>query len=149
MRIRLIGFPWHPRLIAPTNSTNMKNKTKLASISLLAASVALLPLVGARADEKTVFGAIAYSMKTKQYGVGAGDTKDEAKKNAIKFCEKTDCEVLLEYKNDCGALAVSKDGYYGSGEAKTKEEAKENAMKFCKEKGKDCEVVTTDCTADK
>ena len=135
--------------MAPTNLISMKNKSILASICLLAALIVLLPLAGAGADEKTVFGAIAYSMKTKQYGVGAGDTKEEAKKNAIKFCEKADCEVLLEYKNDCGALAVSKDGYYGSGEAKTKDEAKENAMKFCKEKGKDCEVITTDCTADK
>ena len=127
----------------------MKNKTIVASICLLAALIALLPLVGARADEKNVFGAIAYSMKSKQYGVGAGDTKDEAKKNAMKFCEKSDCEILLEYKNDCGALAVSKDGYYGVGEAKTKADAKEYAMKFCKEKGKDCEVIVTDCTADK
>lgn len=125
------------------------NKTIFTSICLLVALLAFLPLVGVRADEKNIFGAIAYSMKTRQYGVGAGDTKDEAKKNAIKFCEKADCEVLLEYKNDCGALAVSKDGYYGSGEAQTKEEAKANALKFCKEKGKDCEVITTDCTADK
>ena len=54
-----------------------------------------------------------------------------------------------EYWNNCAAFAVSKDGYFGWGAAKTKDEAKENAMKSCKEKGKDCEVIVTDCTADK
>lgn len=127
----------------------MKDKTILASICLLAALIALLPLVGARADEKNVFGAIAYSWKSGQYGVGTGDTKKEAKKNAIKFCEKADCEVLLEYWNNCAALAVSKDGHFGWGAAKTEDEAKESAMKSCKEKGKDCEVIVADCTADK
>lgn len=125
----------------------MNNKTILASLCLLAALIALSPLL--RAADKDVYGAIAYSEKTQQYGVGAGDTKDEAKKNAIKFCEKSDCKVLLEYKNDCGALAISKDGYYGVGEAKTKDEAKDTAMKYCKEKGKNCEIVASDCTSDK
>ena len=127
----------------------MKTKTIVASICVLAGLIALLPLVSARADEKDVFGAIAYSGKTQQYGIGAGDTKEEAKKNALKFCENADCQVLREYKNDCGALAISKDGYYGVGEAKTKDEAKEIAMKFCKEKGKNCELVASDCTSDK
>lgn len=127
----------------------MKNKPIVASLSLFAAValIALVPLL--HAADKDVYGAIAYSGKTQQYGVGAGDTKDEAKKNAIKFCEKADCEVLLEYKNDCGALAISKDGYYGVGEAKTKDQAKEIAMKYCKEKGKNCEIVASDCTSDK
>jgi len=128
----------------------MKNNTIVASISLIAALIALLPNVAATADEKDVFGAIAYSAKSQQYGIGAGDTKEEAKKNALKFCESSDCQVLREYKNDCGALAIStKDGYYGVGEAKTKDEAKEIAMKYCKEKGKNCELVASDCTSDK
>jgi Domain of unknown function (DUF4189) len=80
----------------------MNTKPIIASICLLAALIALVPLLGAA--DKDAYGAIAYSMKSKQYGTGAGDTKDEAKKNA---------------------------------------------MKFCKEKGKDCEIVTTDCTSDK
>src|ERR1043165_1919655 len=104
----------------------MNTKSIVASICLVAALITLLPLL--RAADKDAYGAIAYSMKSKQYGTGAGDTKDEAKKNAMKFCEKADCEVVVEYKNDCAALAVSKDGYYGVGEAKTKDEAKENAM---------------------
>lgn len=125
----------------------MNNKTIVTSFCLVAAFIAFGPHL--QAGDKDVYGAIAYSGKTQQYGVGAGDTKDEAKKNAIKFCEKADCEVLLEYKNDCGALAISKDGYYGVGEAKTKDEAKEIAMKYCKEKGKSCELVASDCTSDK
>jgi Domain of unknown function (DUF4189) len=127
----------------------MKKKYLLPIICALAALITAFPLLTTRAADKTTYGAIAYSMKSKQQGVGAGDTKSEAKKNALKFCEAKDCEVLVEYQNDCGALAVSKDGYYGAGEGKDKAEAEANAMKFCKEKGKDCEAVVSDCTSDK
>ena len=126
----------------------MKNIPLLASVSLLIAGVAL-PLVATAADKKGTFGAIAYSEKTQQYGIGAGETSAEAKKNAISFCKSSDCEVVVEYKDDCAALAISKDGgYYGTGEADSKGEAKVNAMKFCSEKGKGCEIVVADCTAD-
>ena len=127
----------------------MKTKHLLSVICLVAVLIAVSPLLTGHAAGKTTYGAIAYSMKGKQQGVGAGDTQDEAKKNALKFCEAKDCEVLVEYKDDCGALAVSKDGYYGGGEGKDKKEAEANAMKFCKEKGKDCEVVVNDCTSEK
>ncbi len=126
----------------------MKNIPFIASVSLLIATVAL-PLVATAAGKKGTFGAIAYSEKTQQYGIGGGDTKEEAKKNAMSFCGKSDCEVVIEYKDDCAALAVSKDGFYGTGEADSKDEANKNAMKFCSEKGKGCEIVATDCTADK
>lgn len=126
----------------------MKKKYFLSAVCVVAALSTALPLL-TRAAGKTIYGAIAYSMKGKQQGVGAGDTKDEAKKNALKFCGAKDCEVLIEYKDDCGALAVSKDGYYGTGESKDKKEAEANAMKFCKEEGKGCEMVLSDCTSEK
>ncbi len=127
----------------------MKKELLATSLWILTASITL-PITANGADTKGVFGAIAYSESSQQYGVGAGESADEAKKNAMKFCGKRDCEVVIEYKDDCAALAISKDGgYYGTGEADSKDEAKKNAMKFCSEKGKGCEIVVSDCTSDK
>jgi hypothetical protein len=125
----------------------MNNQRILAlGLFMLALLVALPQMTAQIAAASSTFGAIAYSFRAKQYGVGAGETKAEAKKNALKFCEKGDCEVLVEYKQECGALVVSKDGYYGAGVGKNKAEAQKNAMDFCRKSAKGCELVVTDCT---
>jgi hypothetical protein len=108
----------------------------------------LPPLVTKTEAVKSPYGAIAYSTKTREYGIGAGDTKAEAKKNALGFCGKADCETLVEYHNDWGSLAASKDGFYGAGIGATKAEAQTNAMDFCKSSSKSCALVATDCTCE-
>lgn len=126
----------------------MSNKAMLALAALLfwVLIVGLPRVVTHTRAAESRFGAIAYSFKTEQYGVGAGDTTAEAKKNAMRFCEKRDCEILLEYKEECGSLAISKDGYYGSGVGRNRREAEKAALEYCRQSGNGCQIVITDCT---
>lgn len=85
--------------------------------------------------------------KEPAYGIGGGDSEQEAIDNAKKFCEEaggTACTQAMTYEQ-CGALAT--DGKKITwGKAPTKEEAEAGAKNAC---GSDaCEVVTSDCNAE-
>ena len=91
--------------------------------------------------------AIDQSQATKEpgYGIGGGDSEEEAKKNAIKFCHESGtvdgCKIMVTYKN-CGGIA-SNGHDIGWAMAPTKKDVEINAIKAC---GKDdCKVVTSDC----
>lgn len=84
------------------------------------------------------------SAKDAGYGVGRGDTKAEAKKDAIKECKSHDnkgCKVMVEY-NECGAYAASINSW-GTGTGKTEAEAKKLALKGCG--NNQCRIVVSDC----
>lgn len=84
------------------------------------------------------------SAKDAGYGVGRGDTKAEAKKDALKVCKSygsKNCKVMVEY-NECGAYAASINSW-GSGTGKTEAEAKKLALKGCG--NKQCRIVASDC----
>jgi hypothetical protein len=128
---------------------NWKSTIFAVAIVLMLVVLVGLPQLAAKTKAaKSPFGAIAYSIKTTEVGIGAGDTKAEAKKNALGFCAKADCEALVEYHNEWGSLAASKDGFYGAGVGATKAEAQKNAMDFCKASSKSCALVATDCTCE-
>ena len=81
------------------------------------------------------------------YGIGGGDTEQEAKENAQKFCGSDGakgCEVVTTYEH-CGSVAVKKSGKGGTwGLGDTKEGAISRALTKCG--GEDvCSVVVTDC----
>jgi hypothetical protein len=78
------------------------------------------------------------------YGVGGGDTKDEADKNAQKFCGTAggkNCSTVLSYEQ-CGAYAASASGA-GKGVGATQKSAEAAAISDCK--GADCKILTSDC----
>jgi hypothetical protein len=81
------------------------------------------------------------------YGIGAGDTSDEAIENAVKFCGEDGakgCAVLenLTYKA-CGAVAInakSRAYYYTRA---TRKEAEASALQNCQ--GDSCHILAADC----
>ena len=78
------------------------------------------------------------------YGIGGGETEDEAKEEAIKACKEygnKGCKVVVSYE-DCGAYAASKKGG-GFGINTTKKTAEAKAMSGCDDDG--CKVVVSDC----
>jgi hypothetical protein len=82
--------------------------------------------------------------KNPYWGAGGGGTKDEAEKNAQKFCAEAggkNCAVLVTYQQ-CGAYAAS-NKYSGTGTGATKEIAKVAALKECN--NANCSIVTADC----
>ena len=82
--------------------------------------------------------------KDPAYGVGGGDSKAEATKNAMKFCKEasgTKCDVAVTYEK-CGAYASSRK-YSGTGTASTAQEAKKKALGECNNAS--CRVLIADC----
>ena len=81
------------------------------------------------------------------YGIGGGDTEDEAKGNSQKFCSEDGakgCQVVTTYEK-CGSVAVNKTGKGGAwGIGDTKDGASARALTKCG--GEDaCKVIVTDC----
>jgi hypothetical protein len=82
--------------------------------------------------------------KDPAYGVGGGDTKAEATKNAMKFCKEAagvKCEVAVSYEK-CGAYASSRK-YSGSASASSESDAKKKALSECNDAS--CKILVADC----
>ena len=115
---------------------------------ILAASAALAFATVAAPAWAGSWGAIAVDLtvieKDPWYGVGGGDSEQEATDNAIKFCKEaggTTCKVAVTY-NQCGAYAASKS-HGGWGKAPDKAGAEAQAISGCS--NEHCKVVVSDC----
>jgi hypothetical protein len=105
--------------------------------------------LGAAADARDYYGAIAYSKTTRQLGyVFDLDSQDDAESAALVDCSDlaSDCEPLLWIRDACGALAISSDGAYGSAWGNDEETAEKNALAVCANYAKDCKIVRWVCT---
>lgn len=97
------------------------------------------------------FGAIAYDRKTGAWGYSYNwNTQREAEDNALAQCKKNDgpdCEVMVWYQRECGAVA-SADGdeaYWGTGDGEGAAGA--NALASCKrDGGKNCNIQVEECS---
>jgi hypothetical protein len=97
------------------------------------------------------FGAIAYGRHSGAWGYSYNwDTQKEAEENALAQCKKNDgpdCEVMVWYQRECGAVA-SADGdkaYWGIGDGGGAAGA--NALASCKKDGgKNCDIQVEKCS---
>lgn len=100
----------------------------------------------------STYGAIAVGLKNGSeitYGVGSGNTSDEAIEAAVTFCQEDggkNCAVIdnLSYKDGaCGAIAVNNKNraYYNI--RPTRKEAERSALDACI--GDDCQILAADC----
>ncbi len=94
------------------------------------------------------FGAIAYSPGTGGYGYSFKlANRAEAEKRAIQECGKDDCKVATWFFNNCGALAIGKNGAWGGANGNTERIAQAAAQRRCaKEGGTNCEIKFTQCS---
>ena len=118
------------------------------SLAVVLSALAVLVLAGpthaAAHPKKSVFGAIAYEPNRRAVGY-AYDFKSsrDAKIEALRQCGDPACEVVLNFRNACGAIArgparpVAVTGT-------TRAEAEAKAMRRCGHKA--CEVVAWACT---
>jgi len=74
------------------------------------------------------------------------DTEDEAKRVALKYCEKPDCQVITIVGNGCTALAVGDGNGYGYGFARDRAGAENRAMEECKKRTTGCRAICWTCT---
>lgn len=114
---------------------------------LTAAATALF--LGATAPAAWAAGAIAVYDEAETdpsdvgYGVGFGETREEAAAEAMSECRKAgnaQCKVAVRF-DSCGAYAASKQ-HYGVGWGENLLIAEANALAQC---GANCQIVVSDC----
>jgi hypothetical protein len=117
------------------------NVARAVAVSLLFAVPTLAEAAG--------WGALALDTEKAErspyYGIGGGDTENEAIENALHFCQEAGgkaCKSIVTYEQ-CGALAVSGTGDAGWGKAPTKTQAEAQAIAGCQNDL--CKVVSSDC----
>ena len=77
------------------------------------------------------------------YGIGTGETREAAGKDALVECKKagnSNCKVAVRY-DTCGAYAANRE-VSGIGWGSSEGTAKANALEAC---GSGCKVVVSDC----
>ena len=97
------------------------------------------------------YGAIAYGKKSGAWGYSYHwDSRAKAESVAMENCSKNgnDCEVMVWFQRECGAVAAPADAgaaYWGLGDGEGA--AREEAMRQCtKDGGKGCEVKVSQCS---
>lgn len=95
------------------------------------------------------YGAIAYSEQTGSHGYSYDYSSQRgAESSAVGECERYsksgDCQVLIWFRNACGALATASNGAYGSGWGVNRGVAEQYALQSCGSSG--CRVIRWVCT---
>ena len=115
-------------------------------VLIFAACAALLaaPALAAKPKKPSSYGAIAYHRETQSWGA-AYDAKSarDAKLSALERCGNRRCEVVLNLRNGCGALADGPTRFAATPGA-TRDEAETKALRKCDDKA--CKVVAWACT---
>jgi serine/threonine-protein kinase len=103
----------------------------------------------ANCSARNYFGAIAYSTTSGAYGYSYDyPTRSEAEARAISECRTrgSGCEVVIWYRNACGALATAPNGARGWAWAATRKKAQNSALEYCRNHGgDDCGVLCWSC----
>jgi len=99
------------------------------------------------------FGAMGYSAPTDTLTIRSQcGSRQECESGVLKDCRETSsqpdaCQVLLWYRNACGAFAKASDGSYGSGWGTNETIATQWALKTCRQQGgKDCISKVYSCS---
>ncbi|MEU2255486.1 DUF4189 domain-containing protein [Nocardia xishanensis] len=108
-----------------------KPTTTLLRVSLTAAIAGSLLGVtaGPASAGSDKWGAIAYSPSTGVTGASWNYSTDvRAERAAIDSCDESDCRVLVNFVNKCGAVARAKDNSWSFGRGPNRAEATANAI---------------------
>jgi len=121
--------------------------TRTAILLLAGAVVAVataMPADAATHPKKSAYGAIAYEPGRRATGYSY-DFKSarEAKVEALRQCGDPACEVLVSFRNACGAIAQGPGKPFAVTGA-TRAEAQTKALRRCDHKA--CQIVAWACT---
>jgi hypothetical protein len=97
------------------------------------------------------FGAVAYDMDGGQAGASTNKVSEaRATSGALSICSEDGgkkCKVILNFKNQCAAIAIPDNGaYVSSATASDDDEAVSRVMDRCTKSGQNCVVTYHDCS---
>jgi Domain of unknown function (DUF4189) len=125
-----------------------KQRRRLIFVGFLALPIAFVSTQAVRAAD--MFGAISYSASDGADGYSHNyDSQAEAEARALAECRGyggTDCQILVWFRNACGAMATAPSGAYGSGWGTTTGLAESAALDTCEQSGSSCKVKRWVCT---
>ncbi len=114
--------------------------------------ICVLMLVPSMTWAQDNFGAIAYSPKVGARGWATNHpSRQAAERAALASCQKfaTDCQIVVWFRNACGALATGQKNAYGSAWGETQTATDTEALKLCARYSKACVIKQRLCTAGK
>ena len=124
-----------------------------AALLVLGAGILAVMCAGAARAEDT-YGAIAYSAPSDSVHFRIKCwSRAECEEDALKSCREgashpDACEVLLWFRDACGAFARAGNGAYGTGWGDSQEMAKRYAIATCQDHGgEDCVSKTSACSS--
>ncbi len=125
-----------------------KQYRQLVLAGFLALPIALC--VGQSAKAQDMFGAISYSPSDGADGYSYNyASRGDAEDRALSECRGyggTQCQILVWFRNACGAMATSSSGAYGSGWGTTTGLAESAALNSCEQSGANCVIERSVCT---
>jgi len=101
-------------------------------------------------QEGPSYGAIAYGRKSRAWGSSyRWDSREKAESVALQNCQQNgdDCEVIVWFYDQCGAVAAgdADDAYWGLGDGEGA--ARADARNKCAQGGgKDCRIQAAQCS---
>ena len=125
-------------------SFNIRRTTMLSLATVVFAFAMSAPVRAATYPKEAAYGAIAYEPGRRATGHSYDfKTAREAKLEALKQCGDPACEVLVSFRNACGALAQGSGKPFAVTGA-TRAEAQTKALRRCGHQA--CEIVAWACT---
>src|SRR3990172_7569371 len=123
---------------------NIRRTTILSLATVVFAFAMATPAHAATHPKKAAYGAIAYEPGRRATGYSYDfKTAREAKIEALKQCRDPACEVLVSFRNACGAIAQG-PGKPFAVTGTTRAEAQAKALRRCGHQA--CEIVAWACT---
>jgi hypothetical protein len=108
--------------------------------ALTLAGVALYSAVAAAQDR---YGAIAFSETSRAEGWSYEHlTRSSAEQRALNECalHADDCQVVIWFRNACGALAVGRGNAWGASSGNSRQAALDAATRDCSHDADDCKA---------
>jgi len=112
----------------------------------LAIALLLLTTLAGQAAE---WGSIAFSPRTGANGYSHNyDTKSTAQAWAMSYCDDnaSDCRIVVNFQNACGAVAVGRNGGWGADWGPTRSSAEANAIAVCQSHDGGCRTKRWVCS---
>jgi len=130
--------------------TGLTKLSVLSTVTIFVLSSVTMLLVSFGAAQADNFGAIAYSRAAGTHGYSYNyATQWAAENRALQECERYsgtgDCQILVWFKNGCGALAEGDNGY-GTGWGANQTLAERYALESCSQYTTNCRITRWVCT---